>query len=65
MSSRKNEHFDMNGFPYSETPADFDKGHLNVLIHDHPRQSTSMMYCDQSRIVQYLHPTSKLQKLGV
>lgn len=57
-------HFDINHFPCSGTPFDFDEDRLYALIRENPRQSTrelsNMMNCDQSTIVRHLHSTKKL-----
>lgn len=51
----------------SGTPSHFDEDRLEALTYDDPRQSArelaSMLNCDQSTKVPYLH--SKVQKLGV
>ena len=69
FSRFKMGHFDMNDFPRSGRPSDFDEDRLNASIRDDPRQSTrelgNMMNCDQSTIVRHLHSMGKVQKLGV
>ena len=69
FSRFKEDRFDNSNIPCSGRPSGFDEDHLNTIIHHDPNQCThelpNVMNCDHSTIVQHLHSTGKVQKLGV
>lgn len=44
LSHFQESHFDMNDSPRSERPSEFDKDHLDALIHTDPHQSSRELH---------------------
>ena len=68
--SRFKEHcFDISETSRSGEPSGFDEDHVNILIHNDPRQCTreltNVTNCYHSTILRHLHSIDKVQKSGV
>ena len=69
FSRFKEDCFDISDTPHSGRPSGYDEDHLNILIHNDPRQYTgelaNVMNCDHSTFVRHLHSMGKVQKSDV
>ena len=69
FSHFKEGRFDISDISSTGRPSGFQDDHLNILIHNYPRQCTrelsNVMNSEYSNIVRHLHSFCKVQKSGV